>query len=107
MSALVAIWPWSVLVSDLGGHPPTSALSDPDGRLVLVFTISPVADPLRLPDPTALAVVTSLGHEAIGVLVTPDPSEAMAERITEALARFGPDTPMHWVRYRIDLEIIS
>lgn len=86
---------------------PDLVLSDPDGRLVLVFTISPVADPLRLPDPMSLEVVTSLGHEATGVLVTPDPSKEMTERITEALARFGPDTPMHWVRYRIDLEIIS
>jgi hypothetical protein len=86
---------------------PDLVLSDPEGHLVLVFTVSPVTHPLRLPDPTALEVVRSLGHEATGVLVTPDPSEEMTERVQEALARFGPETPMHWVRYRIDLEIVS
>ncbi|NND85066.1 MAG: hypothetical protein HKN46_07955 [Acidimicrobiia bacterium] len=86
---------------------PDVVLSSPEGHLVLVFAISPVTEPLRLPDPTALDVVTSLGHDATGVLITPDPSAEMVERIEESLARFGPETPMHWVRYRIDLEIIG
>lgn len=86
---------------------PDVVLSDPDGHLVLVFTISPLTAPVRLPDPTSLEVVRSLGHEATGVLVTPDPPEDVAEDVRTALARFGPDTPLHWVRYRIDLEIID
>ena len=85
---------------------PDLVLAGPENELVLVFTISPLAEPLRLPDPTSLDVVRSLGHEVVGILVTPDPPDHLVERVEESLARFGPANPMHWVRYRIDLEIV-
>lgn len=84
---------------------PDLVLTGPSGELVLIFTASPLTATTRLPDPRSLDLVGSLGHSVQGVLVTPDPDEEVAMLVTAHLASHA--TPMHWVRYRIELTILD
>lgn len=84
---------------------PDLVLTGPDGELVLIFTASPITTATRLPDHNAMDLVRSLGHTVHGVLITPEPDEETSIHVGEHLASF--ETPMHWVRYRIELTILE
>lgn len=84
---------------------PDLVLTGPSGELVLIFTASPLTAATRLPDPRTIELVGTLGHSVQGVFVTPEPDEEVAIRVSEHLASFA--TPMHWVRYRIELTVLE
>ena len=84
---------------------PDLVLTGPAAELVLVFTISPLNAKSRLPDPHSLELVRSLGNQAYGVLVTPEPDAETADLVNEYLSAL--DEPLHWVRYLIELKILD
>ncbi len=84
---------------------PDLVFTGPAGELVLVFTASPLTATTRLPDRHSIELVRALGHEAHGVLVTPEPDPATAEIVEGYLADL--EVPLHWVRYRIELTILE
>lgn len=84
---------------------PDLVFTGPAAELVLVFTVSPLTETTRLPDRHSMELVRSLGHDAHGVLVSPEPDPQTAETVKEYLASL--EVPMDWVRYRIELTILE
>lgn len=84
---------------------PDLVFTGPEAELVLVFTASPLSASTRLPDLRAVELVAALGHTAHGVLITPEPDAETADRVTEYIGTLA--TPLHWVRYRIELTILD